>query len=347
MRIAAANLVLPEDAVANDAVVDLVGFHSKSTFSGDLSNLRRLMLRLLQRAGSETRYWSHQRKKPIDYVAEAANGALSKAGLAASEIELVISCSVDRGFYEPANAYFLARQLGITSAQCFDVLDACNGWARSLQICNAFFETGIYRNALLLNAEFPMFEGGPVFPKLYGIDHVDQLQHRFPAFTLGEGAAATVVTNEADANWRYHTSSHPSYADLCAISCQPGKRFAEDSPRLDVDGPGHFLSFGDEMKRVGLDHSIEILEELSTSWDRIDVIFPHTVSQNEIDAVASRIGVSQLVYSVFPKVGNLISASIPATISLAIADGRVKPANVAAGWVGSAGMVFSSFTFTV
>ena len=71
------------------------------------------------------------------------------------------------------------------------------------------------------------------------------------------------------------------------------------------------------------------------------------MSQNTIDAVAKKIGISPLVYSVFPKVGNLISASIPATLALAIREGRIERGDVAAAWVRRrAGMVFSAYTFT-
>lgn len=347
MRIKSVELALPEQAVANDEVADRIAFHSRGIFTGRLEVLTRVVLTLLERAGARTRFWSDQRSKPIDYIADAAGRAIAGAQLTASDIELVIFVGVDRGFYEPANAYFVADCLGLKAAQCFDIVDACNGWSRALQVCDALFETGQYRNALLVNGEFPMFERGPVNPKLFAVDSLRRLEHRFPAFTLGEGATATVVTAEPDANWEYRTLSSPGQADLCTVSCREGARFSRSSHRLDLDGPGQFVSFGAELVAHGSDYAVRVLQSLSASFESISAVFPHAVSQATVEATASRAGASQLVYGTFPQVGNLISASVPAGIALARNQGRIKRGDIAAGWVGSAGMVFSAYTFTV
>ena len=347
MRIKSIELDLPEQSIANDDVADRIRFHSGDIFTGNVEDLTRLVLRLLERSGARTRFWSDQRSKPIDYIAKAANRAIAKSDVAKSDIELVVFVGVDRGFYEPANAYFVADCLGLRSAQCFDIVDACNGWSRALQVCDALFEAGQYRSALLVNGEFPMFERGPVNPKLFKIESLKQLEHRFPAFTLGEGATATVITAEADENWEYSTLSSPGHADLCTVSCYEGARFSRDLPRLDLDGAGHFVSFGAEMIAQGSEYAVKVLQSLSASLDTISAVFPHAVSQPAVEAAALRAGASQLVYGTFPKVGNLISASVPAGIALALGEGRIKSGDIAAGWVGSAGMVFSAYTFTV
>jgi acyl-CoA:acyl-CoA alkyltransferase len=347
MRIKAVELALPERSVANDDVADRIRFHSSDIFTGSLEDLGRVVLRLLERSGAKTRFWSDQGSKPIDFIAQAANRAISRSQVAKSDIELVVFVGVDRGFYEPANAYFVADCLGLRSAQCFDIVDACNGWSRALQVCDALFESGQYRNALLVNGEFPMFERGPVNPKLFKIGSLQQLEHRFPAFTLGEGATATVVAAETDNNWEYSSLSSPSHADLCTVTCYEGARFSRDSPRLDLDGAGHFVSFGADMIAEGSEYAVKVLRSLSASLESISAVFPHAVSQPAVEAAALRAGASQLLYAPFPKVGNLISASVPAGIALALNEGRIKSGDIAAGWVGSAGMVFSAYTFTV
>lgn len=347
MRIRSVDLVLPEMVVTNDYVIDLIKQNSKGAYEGNLEDLLRKVLKLLNRAGSGTRYWSCQRAKPIEYIVSACDGALRKSGLAKVDVELVIYAGVDRGFYEPANAYFIADCLGLQSAQCFDVGDACNGWSRALQICHALFQTGGHRTALIVNGEFPMFEGGPVYPKLFRVEHARQIEHRFAAFTLGEGATATVVTADQDVNWEFRSLSRTSCADLCTISCWDELRFSKDSEFLNVDGGGHFVSFGDAMMDKGFEYIANVFNSLSAPLHSIGVVFPHTVSCPAINKAASMIGAQHLIYNIFPKVGNVISASVPAGLSLAMDSGRVKRGDIAAGWVGSAGMVFSAYTFTV
>jgi len=346
MKLKSVELALPERLVTNDEVVDRIGYHSRESFSGDLPVFTRHVLKLLRKCGADTRHWADHRALPIHYIADAASAAIARSTVPKREIDMVVYVGVDRGFYEPANAYFIADYLGLPSAQCFDVVDACNGWSRALQICDALFQAGQSRCALIVNGEFPMFEGGPVNPRLFQFSSVEQLRHRFPAFTLGECAAATIVTAEADGAWEYHSSSHPRYADLCTVSCHGSPRYSLDSKRLNIDGPGFFVSFGQDMVSEGLEHAVDVLRRLSTPLDGIAAIFPHAVSQLAIDAAASSAGARDRVYTVFPRTGNLISASVPAGLSLALGEGRLNKGDIAAGWVGSAGMVFSAYTFT-
>lgn len=347
MKICAVDLVLPEEIITNDDIVDLIIWHSRDIFDGEVRDLARIVSKLLKRTGAKTRYWSRQRNKPVDYIAQASEQAIRKSGVPRSDIELVVFAGVDRGFYEPANAYFIADFLGLNSAHCFDISDACNGWSRALQVCQGLFGTGQYRNALIVNGEFPMFEGGPVRPELYRIQRMEQLEHRFPSFTLGEATAATVVTAGEDVNWDYKILSCPTYADLCTVSCSEGSRFSKESPLLDRDGTGIFVSFGEVMINKGLDYVVDVFNSISCPKKPISAVFPHAVSCPTIEEAASRIGINHLIYNVFPRVGNIISASVPAALSLAIDDGRVSNGDVAVGWIGSAGMVFSACTFTV
>jgi acyl-CoA:acyl-CoA alkyltransferase len=49
--------------------------------------------------------------------------AFRKASVTSGDIDLLIYCGVDKGFVEPANAYFFADALGMR-AQCYDLVDA-------------------------------------------------------------------------------------------------------------------------------------------------------------------------------------------------------------------------------
>src|SRR5262245_38823112 len=135
MRLKSIGLVLPERLITNDYVVGQIEHYSKHTFCGDIRLLSRSIFRLLQKSGAKTRYWSVPQRIPINYTADAVNTAINNSAIVRKDIELVIYAGVDRGFFEPANAYFLADYIGIHSAQCFDIVDACNGWSRALQVC--------------------------------------------------------------------------------------------------------------------------------------------------------------------------------------------------------------------
>ncbi len=347
MKIQEIGLALPEKVVNNEDIVDMIRIYSKDIFIGDIDNLSSVILKLLGKCGSITRHWSFDKYKPLEYIGQAFDQAFDSSGLSKADIGLVIYVGVDRGFFEPANAYFLSDYLGLKSAQCFDLNDACNGWSRALHICDALFRAEEHSNALILSGEFPMHKGGAIFPELYQIQSLRQLEHRFPAFTLGEGATATIITAEKDSNWEYKSVSSPTYANLCTISCSEQLRFSRESELLNRDGSGYFVSHGEAMINYGMDDAIRAFRSLSAHSKSIRAVFPHLVSQPSIEAAADKIGMGELIYSVFPKVGNLVSSSIPAGISLAKNSERLQKGDVAAGWVASAGMVFSAYTFTV
>lgn len=346
MRIKAIDLVLPPRLVTNDDVVDLVRFHSRKAFRGDLRKFGDLALRHLRGMQADCRFWSDKATKPLQCIADAATNAISKSGLTKNDIDIVIYTGVDRGFYEPANAYFLADFLGIRSAECFDIVDACNGWSRALQLCNGLFHAGSHKVALVLNGEFPLFEGGPINPRLFRFEDSGQLEHRLPAFALGEGATATILTAEEDRNWDYTTLSLPEYADLCTISCHDAERFSKPSGRLDVNGPGQFSSYAQDMIKYGSEHSKEIFNRLRIPRDEIKVVLPHTVSPRAVAPIARELQIHSKVFYIFPSLGNLISASIPAGLARVVQSGQLERGDVVAAWVGSAGMVFSAYTFT-
>ena len=153
----------PARKISNEEVVDLVGFHSKD-FDGDLHKTLRVVKTLLDRSGLITRNWQAEGERPIDHVANAVRTALQGTDLQPRDIDLFIYVGIGGGFREPANSYMMAKSLGIVRAECFDVIDACMSWTRAVSLVDSLFKTGQYRNAMVVNAEFNMTEGGRYFP---------------------------------------------------------------------------------------------------------------------------------------------------------------------------------------
>src|SRR6185503_7850353 len=85
-------------------------------------------------------------EKALDTILAAMEDALSRAGMAPDDIDLLIYCGVGRGFLEPANSYFFARARGMKTTNCFDVTDACMSWVRAMQIAHLLLREGAFRN---------------------------------------------------------------------------------------------------------------------------------------------------------------------------------------------------------
>ena len=134
MRIAAVTAVLPARKVTNADLLGLIREHSRETCAGDLGELVERIERLLVRSGAESRFWCGPGERPLDLAVRAVADALTAAGMRPSDVDLLVYASIDRGFVEPAAAYFVAAAAGMHRVHCFDVGDACNGWSRAAQV---------------------------------------------------------------------------------------------------------------------------------------------------------------------------------------------------------------------
>lgn len=346
MRLEAVGRAVPSRHVSNDDVVQLIAEHSQGTFTGDLDATLDRVGWLLSMSGARERRWLSGGEEPLDLVASAASRALDAASCDANEIDLLIYSSVDRGFIEPANAYFVAAALGLDRVECFDIADACNGFTRALHVIDALFQKGDYRRALVINAEFGMMEGGVLYPGLFGLQHERDLEWSFPAFTIGEAATAAVVS-AAPGDWIFRHSSRPDLAELCTIPVEGYERWVPAGSRAGVAGLYRFSAFGAEMEAVARTEIGKLFDTMDITADNTKAIFVHTASASPWRQAAEERGVAKLLFNPYSDYGNVVSASIPLGISLASERGHVERGDAVAAVVGSAGMAFSVYRWVL
>lgn len=335
---------LPERRVSNEEVIDLVRHYSQKEFQGDLDRTLRILLQLLKRSGLIERRWCDRHESPIDHVAIAVREALSRCYLRRKHIELLIYVGVGRGFLEPGNSHMIANALGFTNAQCFDVVDACMSWLRALDMVDSLFKTGKYRNALIINAEFHTFEGGPHFPDFLTFKSEHEIPYSFSSLTIGEAATATVLYPRDPQNFEFHFSSKPELSSLCTIPIAGYEEFCHPSPQIGKNGLMQFTAFGESIHRHGKIETAKIFREHNNKG-KADIVFVHSSSKTEWDEVGRSAGVEQRIFHTFPATGNLVSASIPTAMHEAIQAGKLERGMSAAAWAGSAGMSFCLSTF--
>jgi 3-oxoacyl-[acyl-carrier-protein] synthase III len=294
---------------------------------------------LFKRSGAETRYIRDRDGGELgfDLLMEAAHSAIQDANMKPSEIDLVIFCGVGRGFLEPANAVFVAKALGI-SCDAFDISEACMGWVRALHVAHCYFIARSYRNILIVNAEFTVYENG--LPNTLRIRSDDEISHSFPALTIGEAATATVVSSSPLA-WNFHFRSAPEFAPLCTLPLSGFNEFCAPDDKIGIDGPRQLVAFGIEMFRVATNEMTKFVREMYKDVDKIDLWLPHNSGELGLRKMASDLNLGvKLFAGIFRRYGNLISASIPAAIVTAEREGRLKRGHRIVLCPASAGMVF-------
>ena len=357
MRVAGIAAVFPGRVITNDDILDMIATESKESFQGDLHGPKALqrVRRLLKYSGIQYRRWSTPNETPIQLLAEAILKAVAEGGCTLSDVDLLIYTGVGGGFAEPGNSYMVAHALGMRDAQCFDIRDSCNSWSRAVQLLyHTFRMDRSVRRALIVNAEFNMYQGGPGVPNLFRLRYAAEIDWCFPAYTIGEAATATLFVNDPSHEWELHFSSRTDLADLCAIPeknypgyCAMGLRghMATSYERIGRNGPSRFTSFGAELTTHGTPEAIKVFRRLQIPSYAITKIFPHASSKRVWDTVAESLGVRQLLFHIYPEYGNVVSASVPAGIALAKEHGEIQRGDRLVTWVGSAGMSFSVCSF--
>ena len=172
---------------------------------------------------------------------------------------------------------------------------------------------------------------------------MEQIEWTWPAYTVGEAATATILSHQPDATWEFCFASKPDWADLCSIPTPGYEGYC--SGVLHGNGPGQFTSFGREMHRAGFAEALNVLRRLKVPMQEVRAIFPHASSKKTWDEGAKSLGVDHLLYHIYPRYGNVVSASVPAGMALAIAEGQIKRGDGIVGWVGSSGMSFAAYSF--
>ncbi|GAB3109819.1 hypothetical protein GCM10027160_09320 [Streptomyces calidiresistens] len=270
---------------------------------------------------------------------------MERAGVTPEGVDVLIYTGIGRGFLEPGGAYHAAAALGTLRAQCFDVIDACMSWVRAVQLAEGLFASGACRTAMIVNAEFSLHSGGPVYPGVFALPDADAVSWSFPAYTVGEAATATVLTADGGRPWSFAFSSRPDLADLCNIPLEGHEGFCAPSEKVARNGVGRFTSFGFELHEAARSEAVEVLKRLDPPTDEIGAVFTHASARRFWQEMADSVGLGDRVFHVFQETGNIVSASVPTAIAGAVEEGRLRRGDRALGWVGSAGMSFSAFSF--
>lgn len=334
----------PTRKVSNEEVVDLIRFHSKS-FEGDIAGTARAVQDFLDQSGLITRHWQAGGERPIEHLDHAVSSALKGSGLQPADIDLFIYVGVGGGFREPGNSYMVAKSLGMSSAHCFDIVDASMSWTRALSLVDSLFKTDPYRNALIVNAEFNMTGGGPELAASFSLRHRSQLDHSLLSYTIGEVATATLLLPDKPDNFLINFQSKPDLVDLCFVPGGDFGGFCHDADGADRSDNGPLRAVGHEL-HLQLDQALDDLFAMeSLPPRRADIVFTHTSSTTAWHEATARHGLADKVYHLYPRTGNIVSASIPAALALAREEGRLSAGDEVLFLMGSGGMSFAAGRF--
>ncbi len=247
------------------------------------------------------------------FAAQAAQAALTRAGVSPSELDLIIVATVTPDMPFPSTACLVQSLIGAPQAGAFDVSAGCSGFVYALDIAARSIEAGAYEKVLVIGADL--------------LSRITDFTDRSTCVLFGDAAGAAVLGPVekggvlstylgADGNGGRH------------LMVEDGEPVPEsDSTIL---GTGRYIRMeGREVfkfaVRIMPEAALEALKRAGRSADEVDLFIPHQANVRIIDAAAKRLEIdADRVFVNVHKYGNTSAASIPLALDEAIAEGRIE-----------------------
>ena len=264
-----------------------------------------------ERTGIAQRHIAAEGELTSDLGVAAAGDALSHAGIAASDVDLIVLATTTPDQTFPATATAIQAKLECGAGAAFDVQAVCSGFVFALATADGLLRQGLFKTALVIGAE--------TFTRI--LDWSD----RGTCVLFGDGAGAVVLQSG-------ETASEGSEGVITNYIRTDGTK----SDLLYVDGGvsstgtiGHVRMQGNRVFKhavTNISSAIQaVLDETGLTADDIDWFVPHQANQRILDGVAKKMGIAEnKVVSTVSLHGNTSAASIPLALNAAVKDGRIK-----------------------
>ena len=272
----------------------------------------------------ERRMWPDG-TRPSDASAAAGRAVLGESAVRREDIGLFIHAAVSRDMLEPASASFAHRKIGLpASAQIFDVSNACLGFLNSIVVASGLIDSGQIGAALIVAGE----NGRPLVEEtvrtlLAGTLDRNAIKPFFANLTIGCGAVAAVVCHRDLVKGRAHRIlggvclSATEHSELCQ-----GDTGDAGSLAMQTDSEA-MLEAGVALAKQTWDQFVA-----ATGWtrDTLDNAICHQVGSAHRRRLFGTLGLDIAKdHSTFETLGNMGSVSLPATLSAAVAAGKIRP----------------------
>ncbi len=267
---------------------------------------------ITERTGIKERRIAAEGELTSTMGALAAKAALTDAGLAPEDIDLIILATSTPDQTFPASAVTIQADLGITHGAAFDLQAVCSGFVFALATADSYLKSGQFKRALVIGAE--------AFSRI--LDWKD----RSTCVLFGDGAGAVVVEAQK-------LNGALTDRGILATCLRSDGRYRD---KLYVDGGpsstgtvGHVRMDGPEVFRHAVTNISEVigttLAQAGYVSSDIDWFVPHQANKRILDGTARKLGLDpERIIITVDKHANTSAASIPLALSQGSADGRIK-----------------------
>ena len=296
-RIAGTGSYLPEKILTNDDLAQFVDTSDEW---------------IQARTGIRQRHVAAEGETTCDLAYQASLRALEVAGVAASELDLIIVGTTTPDLIFPSTACLLQHRLGAEGCPAFDVNAACSGFVYALTVADKFVRSGAAKNVLVVGAET--------------LTRMLDWNDRTTCVLFGDGAGAVVLKPDTETgilSTHLHADGGKKELLWNPVGVSVGFRPEEKNAGVRV-----LMAGSDVFKHAvkALDSVVdETLEANGLDRHDLDWLIPHQANLRIIDATAKRLEMPmERVIVTVDRHGNTSSGSVPLALDEAVRSGRVQ-----------------------
>jgi 3-oxoacyl-[acyl-carrier-protein] synthase-3 len=277
---------------------------------------------IIDRTGIRERHIVGPEMATSDMAIEAAKCALAERGVAATELDTIIVCTVTPDHFFPSTACLVQHGLGARGAWGFDLIAACSGFVYGLTTGAHLVASGTHRKVLVIGAD--------TMSRI--VDYTD----RATCILFGDAAGAVLIEPTAD------DEDDLGFIDFIGEVDGSGGDFLKmpaGGSRLPashetVDKRQHYVfQEGSQVFKYAVRKMYEsctaLLERNGLTADDVAVVIPHQANKRIITAASERLGIApEKVLINIDRYGNTVAATIPLATRDAILEGRLRKGDI-------------------
>ncbi|MGH2512187.1 MAG: beta-ketoacyl-ACP synthase III [Candidatus Limnocylindrales bacterium] len=270
---------------------------------------------IVSRTGIRERRVAAAHETTASMAAVAGLRAITVAGIAPDDIDLILLATLSPDYWMPATAALVKEAIGNTRAVAMDVSAACSGFVYGYATAQAYITSGMARHVLVIGAEL----------LTRFLDYTD----RNTCILFGDGAGAVVLSasDEPGGGLGIELTTEPQGAYM--IWLPSGGSKSPPSAGTIARGEHYIRMEGRETYRFATrtlaSTALAAIDQAGLKPADIALFIPHQANIRIIEAVAKGLGLPMdRMFVNVDRYGNTSAASIPIALAEAANSGRIR-----------------------
>lgn len=289
---------------------------------------------IYENVGIRARHIAAPNQATSDLAMEAGRRAIEDAGLAPTDIDLIIVATATPDRKAPSTAAFVQHKLKATNAAAFDLAAVCSGFLFAMSVASQYIAAGVYNNILVIGAD--------TFSRITDWTRRD-------AIFFGDGAGAAVLSSanvtEGFLAYRLYTDTIENMLGFTVPAGGSETPLTADNLNeqyFQMDGKAVFKSATTVLPKA----INQVLTDTGLTVNDIDFMIPHQPSIRILQKTAEIIGLPfEKVMTNMDKYANTTGGTIPILLDETRRTGKLKKgdivlfAAVGSGWTYGAALI--------